>query len=244
MSNQKNNNTAFRIIFCFSSLLIVSCQTLKESPKFQFSEGYYYSRLYHKKVKKIYIVPGEDSIKIYSAKRIGRGLDTTQTLKLAFPAATKPLSFENYTFAKGSFDIDVLNILFKFRPAINGFPPQLNNNILNAAFYMGRRTDLYKLTYKQTPLGKYERSTTHYGYSFGFFTGIGASRMDEYVTNGALSIQYDGVVGLIGVAGIAALDKLNFGLNIGIDHLFDKNKTVWIYQHRPWVGLSFGLNLN
>lgn len=76
------------------------------------------------------------------------------------------------------------------------------------------------------------------------FAGIGASRIDEYVSLGALSIQYDGIVGIAGIAGLAAMDKLNFGLNIGIDHLLDKNKRVWIYQHKLWIGLSFGLNLN
>lgn len=131
--------------FCLLSFLITGCGFIKESPKYGFKEGYYHSKLYHKKVKNIYVVPGDDSIKIYSAKRLGEGLDTTQSLKLAFPLTAKPLSFETYIFKKGSFDFDVLNILLKLRPAINDFPPQLNNKVLNAAFYLGKRTDLYKL---------------------------------------------------------------------------------------------------
>ncbi len=228
--------------FCLP--LLNSCLVLKESPKYQFSEAYYHSRLYHKKKKNLYIVPAEDSIKIYSTKHLNKNIDTTKSIKIAFPLHKKPASFENYTFKKGSFDFDVLNILFKYRPPVHHFPAQFNNNILNAAFYIGKRTDFYKLKYKQSPLGVFDRTITHYGYSIGVFTGFGASRIDEYVTQNAITIQYDGVVHIVGLAAVMALDKVNFGLNVGIDHLLDKNKKVWIYQRKPWLGVSLGLNLN
>ena len=38
--------------------------------------------------------------------------------------------------------------------------------------------------------------------------------------------------------------KLHMRGTPAFDHLFDKNKKDWIYQHKPWVGLAFGLNLN
>lgn len=224
--------------------LLNGCTTLLQSPKYNFTEGYYYSRLFQKKTKHIYVVPGEDSIKIYSAKKLDRRVDTTEALKIALPLNSKPPSFENYSFKKASLDLDVLNILFKLRPSIRGFPPQLNNNILNGAAYLGKRIDIYKINYRKTPLETYQRITNHYGYSVGLFTGIGASRIDEYVTLNALSIQYDGLVNVLGLAGLVALDKINFGLNVGVDHLLDKNRKVWIYQGKPWIGFSFGLNLN
>ncbi|GAB3813836.1 hypothetical protein GCM10028895_06320 [Pontibacter rugosus] len=56
--------------------------------------------------------------------------------------------------------------------------------------------------------------------------------------------EYEGVVLLKGVAGIIGINNFSLGLTIGIDHLFDKNRDDWIYQHKPWVGLAFGLNLN
>lgn len=226
-------------------VLLGSCKVLQQSPKYNFTEGYYTSRLFQKKKKHIYVVPNDDTIKIYSAKKVGRKVDTTEALKIALPPNKKPAAFDTYSFRKASLDLDVLNILFKLRPSVRGFPPQLNNNLLNGAIYLGKRTDIYKIRYHHhTPMEKYQRVTDHYGYSVGVFAGIGASRVDEYVTLNALSIQYDGFVNVFGVAALVAVDKINFGLNIGVDHLLDKNRKVWIYQGKPWVGLSFGLNLN
>lgn len=62
-------------------------------------------------------MPGDDSIKIYSAKRLKRSVDTTSALKLAFPAHALPDAFTSYSFRHPSFDINVLNILFKLRPS-------------------------------------------------------------------------------------------------------------------------------
>lgn len=123
-------------------------------------------------------------------------------------------------------------------------PNQLNTSILNGALFLGYRTDIHHLRYKKTPFQTYKREITHYGLSFGIFTGIGASRIDEFVTLNALTIQYDGFVNPSGVAAIIAVDKLTFGLTLGVDHLLDKNRKVWIYQGKPWMGLSIGLNLN
>ena len=41
-----------------------------------------------------------------------------------------------------------------------------------------------------------------------------------------------------------ALDKVNFGLNTGMDFLLDKQRKTWIYQSKPWIGISIGLNMN
>jgi hypothetical protein len=49
----------------------------------------------------------------------------------------------------------------------------------------------------------------------GLFTGLGTARIDEYVTSNALSIEYDGLVNLTGIAVIAAVDKLTAGLTFG-----------------------------
>ncbi|MGZ3939085.1 MAG: hypothetical protein ACXVLT_10560 [Flavisolibacter sp.] len=233
-----------RWILFFTAVFSLGCSSIRQSPKNGFVEGYYYSRLFHKKLKKLYVVPMDDSIKIYSAKRLGEGLDTTEAIKLILPEHTRPADFETYSFKKASLDLDVINILFKLRPAVKGFPPQFNNNILNGALYLGRRMDIYKLDYKKSPLGEYNRTTNHFGYSIGLFSGFGASRIDEYVTLNALAIEYDGVVNISGVGASIAIDKLNFGVNLGVDHLLDKNHKLWIYQGKPWLGLSIGINLN
>lgn len=225
-------------------LLVTGCSVLKNSPKYGFSEGYYKSRIFHKKLKNIYVVPGEDSIKVYTAKSLKKEIvDTTKSLKIAFPSNKKPAEFENYIFRKGSFDIDLLTIPFKYRPSASGFPRQLNASF-NGAVYFGYRSDVYRLSYKQTPLRVFKRQITHYGYSVGLFTGIGTARIDPSVTNNGISYEYDGAVNLSGINLVIGAEKLSLGLAVGIDNLLDGNHKYWVNNGKAWLGISFGLNLN
>ena len=239
----KSTNLLF--VWAAIILFLSSCENIRESSKYGLKEGFYKSRLAHKKMKKVYIVPGDDSIKIYTEKGLAKEtVDTLHSLKIAFPATHKPGNFDSYSFRQNSFDVDVLSVLFKYRPALKGFPNQFNTSVLNGAFYFGYRTDVYHLKYKETPLRIFKRNMTHYGFSYGVFSGLGASRIDEFVTQGGVNIQYDGFVNLTGIAAIIAINKLSFGVNCGVDHLLDRNRHVWLYQGKPWVGISVGLNLN
>lgn len=238
--------TTFRILVLLLIIteLTASCNSIRESSKFGFREGYYKSRIYHKKLKSIYVIPADDSIKVYTVKGLKKVTDTLAPIKIAFPLTRPPGNYDSYIFRQNSFDVDVLSILFKYRPGIKGFPNQLNTSILNGAVYVGYRSDLYKLHYRKNPVKGFTREVSHVGFSFGAFTGIGASRIDEFVTQNGINIQYDGVVNPSGIAAIIALNKLSFGLMLGEDHLLDKNRQYWIYEGKPWVGLSVGLNLN
>lgn len=226
-------------------LLLQSCKTIKQSSKYGFNEGFYKSRLYHKKLKSLYVIPEVDSIKVYTTKSLGKAaVDTSQSLKISFPFSQKPDSFNNYIFRQNTLDIDVLSILCKYRPSVKDFPPQFNTSILNGAFYVGYRTDYYHINYKKSPLNIFSRDVIHYGLSFGLFSGIGATRIDPFVTQNALDIEYDGFVNTSGIAAIFAIDKLSFGLNTGFDHLLDKNRKYWVNNGKLWIGLSIGLNIN
>ena len=210
----------------FSLLILSSCESLKESSKYQFVEGFYKASA-KGKTEKLYVLTGSDTIKAYRARDIsGERIDTTHALLFAFPPI-KPDNFSSIGFTRNTLDFDILTILFKYRFPVKGFPPQLNASF-NGALYLGYRTDVYKLSYKTTPMRYVKRSITHYGYSIGIFSGFGTARIDEYDTEGAIAYEYDGLVNLTGVAIIAALDKLTAGLTIGIDHLLDKNSSNWI----------------
>ena len=80
--------------------------------------------------------------------------------------------------------------------------------------------------------------------SFGLFAGLGATTMNTFVTNNGVSSEYDGVLFTKGIAVMAGVGNLTFGLAFGIDHLMDNNHKTWIYQAKPWLGLTVGLNLN
>ena len=225
-------------------LFLTSCNILKNSPKYGFVEGYYRSHLFHKKDKKIYVVPTEDSIKIYSAKSLKKGyVDTSKILKIAFPQNEKPLAFKNYLFRKKTLDIDAITIPLKFRPAVDHLPGQAFGGF-SSAVYLGYRSDFYHLSYSQTPLKVFKRDINHYGYSFGLFTGIGTANINENNTDNDVIIAYDGVVNISGINLSIGVQKFRIGLAAGFDHLFGKNRKHWVYQGKPWIGFSFGLNLH
>ena len=222
---------------------ITGCTALNNSSKYNFADGYYYSRLNNKKTDKYYVVTGSDSIKVYPSSIKKQIADTVKSVTLLFPPHEKPSAFSNYSFKTQSFDLDVLSILFKYRPAVNGFPPQFNVNF-NGALYMGYRKDIYSLSYKQNPLHTQVRTITHYAYSIGGFAGLGMARIDEYVTLNRINYEYDGAVLTGGLAAILGFNRFNFGITGGIDYLGDKNGYLWVNQTKPWVGMSISLNLN
>ncbi len=237
-----------KYIFPLLTVLILnqSCESIKQSSKYGFTEGYYHGYFPKQPSSEVYVFPDNDSIKIYNRRDLQTSAaDSNKSLYTAFPYLVTDQSLgKEFVFTQRTFDVDFLSILVKYRPYLQGFPNQLNTSILNGAIFLGYRTDLYHLRYHATPFHTFKRDLTHYGFSFGVFTGLGASRIDEYVTKNALSIEYDGLVNPTGLAAILAVDKLTFGLTVGVDHLLDKNHAVWIYQGKPWIGLSVGLNLN
>ncbi|MBA4168732.1 MAG: hypothetical protein H0X41_14495 [Chitinophagaceae bacterium] len=221
---------------------ISSCESLKESSKYQFSEGYYRTHTGNT-VQRLYLLTGTDTIKAYRPGDLAAAVaDTAKIIRIAFPAQ-KPVNFQGMSFRRSGLDVDVLSVLFKYRPPGRAFPPQFNATF-NGAVYLGYRTDVYTLDYRATPLHVFRRNITHYGYSAGVFTGLGSARIDEYVTRNALNYQYDGLVSLTGIAAIVALNKITAGLTIGEDYLLDKNHGAWLNNKKPWIGLSLGLNLN
>ena len=62
------------MISCLKSLLLIyavtvlyGCGVTRTSSKYNFSDGYYYSKLNGKQNKKYYVVSADDSIKVYPA---------------------------------------------------------------------------------------------------------------------------------------------------------------------------------
>ena len=223
-------------------VLLSSCQILKlSSSKKEFNEGIYRSKLDQKKV---YVVPSEESIRIYSLKENNKdNIDTGKFYVIDIPEDTKSMNFKVYSFRKSTFDLGAISVLFKCRPRIHDFPPQMNT-AFNGSIYLGLRSDIYKLKYHETPLHLFKKSQSHLGYSFGIFSGLGTELINEFNTESGITIENDGIVNLSGLVAIIGVNNLTLGLAIGEDHLLDKNKKFWIYTSKPWIGLSVGLNLN
>lgn len=231
------------IYYLFLLLFISSCNIISKSPKIGFQEGFYTQETDNIE-EEVYVQIDEDTLCIYST--------TTQNGERVIDISKDCLTYENErdsafkkitSFSKNTFDIDFLTIPLKYRPSQKGVPAQLNTN-LSGALYFGVRTDRYSVSYTANPLNRSDRSINHYGFSFGALTGFGATAMTPTTTNDHISIEYDGIVWIKGLAGIIAVNRFTLGFSAGFDNLLDSNKKYWVYENKPWFGLAFGLNLN
>jgi hypothetical protein len=225
-------------------LMLAGCTGFSESAKFGLNEGYYKEKGKGSD-RLVYIYASEDTLVAYPAQRKENRLlvDTSAAVSLAFPAVEQGRGLAPQTYHEYSFDLDVLAIPFKYRPVSEGHPRQLGTQF-SGALYAGYRTDRYRIRYQPTPLGLAQRRITHYGYSIGLFSGIGAEPINPWVTLDRYAGEYDGVVWMNGIAAIVGVNSFTFGLAIGADWLLDRNRSIWIYQTKPWLGLAVGLNLN
>jgi hypothetical protein len=231
------------LIIVFISIAIYGCGITEHSSKYSFTEGYYSSNLTGKENKKYYVVTGSDSIKVYPGNVRRQPADTVKSLTVLFPPHIRPKSFSPKTFRSHNFDLDVITVLFKYRPRVKDYPAQLNTNF-NGAIYAGYRKDSYILSYTNSPLRVANRKITHRAFSIGGFAGLGSARIDEFVTLHRIDYEYDGVVFTPGIATELALNKINFVILSGLDFLTDRNSRFWVNDKKIWIGIGVGLNLN
>ncbi|WP_395046714.1 hypothetical protein [Flavobacterium sp.] len=234
------------LLLIFLVAIFSSCSVFKDSSKYEFSDGNYKSKIFNQTEQNVYIRNYEDVIEVYPISKDQNNIfivDTIANKKQIFSKANTSNLQKTMLFSQNSFDIDFLTIPFKYRSSQKDLPKQFTTN-LNGEIYLGYRTDFYNLRYKGNPLKKFERKITHYGFSFGLFTGFGATAMNPSVTQEQIAKEYDGTVWSKGIAGIIGIDNFTIGLAYGFDDLMDSNKKHWIYQQKPWFGLAFGLNLN
>lgn len=232
-----------KLIFIISSLLITGCSVIRTTPKTALVDGIYKQKK-DKQIKKVYVDIEDDVLRVHPIKSDAQQLiiDSLRTGDF-YPQEIKEKTFEKSFFSQKSFDVDFLTIPLKYRLASADVPPQLNTT-LNGAVFLGYRIDKYVVSYKPDFLNRSLRNITHYGFSFGLFNGLGSTAMTPTNTFNAINQEYDGVVWNKGLAGILAVNNFTLGISFGIDNLLDKNKKVWIYESKPWVGIAFGLNLN
>ena len=214
-------------VLFLASLLLSSCSYRASLHKYELQDGDYTYREGSGPAQKVYIAVKEDE-------------DTIMVFNNGSPvnAATGT----DQMFRKGTFDFDVLTIPFKYRPSSMGFPRQLTAEA-NGNIFLGWRVDRFKIIHKQTPIGlkKYQ---VHKGISFGAFGGMGAATITQWTTNYQTQDEYTGFILTRGLAILVGVNSLTFGLGLGWDYLTDRDKNIWIYQNRPWLGLTIGINLN
>jgi len=208
-----------------AGIILSGCAGFKNTPKYQLQDGYYKFHQPGEKPVRAYISIQNDSIQVITdsnKSKIANGVDEY--------------------FVKKSLDLDAISMAFKYRPKSFNLQRQLNTNF-NGNFYLGYRVDRFWLDYKQTPAG-IKKQLYHKALTIGAFTGIGSTFISPWTTQNFITDEYDGLILSRGFATMVGINNLTVGVGLGWDYLTDENKSIWIYQNKPWLGLSIGLNIN
>lgn len=219
-----------------------SCSVFKKTAKWELSDGFYIQKTSSEK-RKVFVDVVDDEVKIYPTKKENNEKIIDTLTYQTFHPEFESIGKIDFSLTQKNFDIDFITIPLKFRFAEKDVPSQLNPNI-NGAVYIGYRTDVYDIDYYKNPLKRSVREIQRIGYSFGIFSGFGNTFMSPTNTFYRMEQEYDGVVWTKGVAGFIAFNNFNVGITIGFDNLLDRNRNIWIYESKPWIGVGFGLNLN
>lgn len=215
-----------------SGVLFASCAVQNQSAKFGLTDGNY--KLTTSEAKNTVFIENssDDSLQFFNESKINNK-KIFEPIHINYPLSA----------SKESFDLDFITIPFKYRFSEDGIPGQITSE-LNASIYLGVRKDVYVLSKVPKPSGRSSINTRHYGFSLGAFSGLGNALINSDYTKNQVSREYQGIVLNNGLSFNVAINNFTAGLALGFDHLTDSNKSHWIYDQKPWLGISFGLNLN
>lgn len=220
--------------------LLASCNTLEKASRHGFNSGNYRLKSVSGKTRNVYVSVENDRVDLHGL--VNNQPDKTPFLSIPNVASDSAAS-DRITLVKKSLDVDLTAILLKYRPSVDGLPGQMTTDF-NIALYAGWRHDSYIIKNHKDPLGKVYNKIINRGYDFGIFAGPGATPISPFTTRNQRSYEYSGLIIQTGVAGFLETNVASFGLAVGIDHLMNEDRYVWIYDKQPWVGFIIGIALN
>jgi hypothetical protein len=230
-------------IYLIVIFISVSCLPVEKIARHDLQSGFYTLKTEDKKLTDVYLSYNEDTIRVYSVVRNGNvnsgeiRFMSQSSIRNIVPGSY----FYKSTFTNKTPDIDLSTIIMKYRPEREGVPNQLNANI-NAAMYVGYRKNFYKVMTETSPLNERSSYIRQIAFDAGLFVGIGITPVNPTVTGNRIPLEYDGIVFQKGIAAFLTFDNMSVGLSLGFDNLLDKNKTVWIYNQKPYLGLMIGIS--
>jgi hypothetical protein len=224
------------------SLLLSGCASVERIARHDLNSNYFRLKTEGNEPRSIYADIAGDSITIYPVIYEGNKKQPDANHPVSFNLINVKTgdNFSGSTFVYKSVDIDLSTILFKYRPERQGVPGQLNFN-LNGVIYTGIRRDFYTITPYKSPLNVETSSINHIGFDAGIFAGIGTTPVNPTVTLNEINQEYDGLVFQKGIAAFITFGNFSVGLSCGFDNLLDKNKSVWIYNQKPYLGIVIGI---
>lgn len=206
-------------------LFATSCSSMISFKAHELQNATYRFKQKGRPWQKVDVVVGQDSLRLTSA--------TGDAISL------KPGT--KVHFQKYSVDPDVMVVPFKYRPASVNLPRQLNTDF-NGNLFVGFRADRFTLRTRKGRTG-IRKKLYHSAVAVGGFAGIGSTFISPWTTNNMQPDEYEGFILSRGISALVALNSLTAGIGVGWDYLTDRDKAIWIYQNKPWLGLTLGLNL-
>lgn len=232
-------NGGYFILYIVSIALFSSCSVIEKSSIHGFNSGYYKHSTGKGKAEVVYLQITDTEAAVYP---VVDGKPGNQEMTLPIGEADSLFSISS-RFSKTSLDIDLTTIFLKYRPASADLQPQLTAE-LNVALYTGWRHDYYRIEGKKDPLGKNHYRVIKRGFDFGILGGPGTTFIGPSTTSNVISKEYNAMILEYGVAAFIETNFASFGLATGYDHLMNSDRSVWIYDKKPWIGLVIGIALN
>jgi hypothetical protein len=224
-------------------VILSGCVSVGKIGRHDFDSGFYKLKVQGAATSRVYAEVIEDSIIVYPVNSTGRkefpNTSSSSGIKIS------RIKTDNYyykaSFINKSVNIDLTSIIFKSRSSMDDVPNQFSAD-LDVAIYAGFRKDFYKIVSPAHPLHEENSSIMQIGFDLGVFAGIGSSPVNPTVTNNKISQEYDAMIFQKGIAGFISINKMSFGLAIGFDNLIDKNRSSWIYNQKPYLGLIISVS--
>ena len=222
--------------------LAVSCAPLDEFYSHEFSSGYYKLKDPGTNPEKVFVSLYEDSIVVYPVSGEGKSLkpEISKSRGIDISSINPGSYLYNNSFIRTSLDIDLSTVLLKYRPATPNVSSQLSTNV-NGILYAGFRKDYFRMKTRVSPLSSVQTSVRHTGFDFGLFAGIGVTPVNPTVTMLRSIQEYDGIVFQKGFSIFATYENMSVGVAVGFDNLIGKDRNIWIYNQKPWIGLVLGI---
>ena len=229
--------------FALFLLLTAGCVSLGKLSRHDFDSGFYKLKVPGSKSSHVYTEVVDDSVIVYPV--VTEGKKDFPNTSMGMGLKTSRVKPDNYffksTFISNSLDLDLTSILFKSRHSRDDVPNQFSAD-LDLALYLGFRKDFYKIV---APIQTFDQGNSkirQIGFDLGVFAGIGSTPVNPTVTNNKVTQTYDAMIFQKGIAGFISINRMSFGLALGYDNLFDKNKSSWIYNQKPYIGLIISVS--
>lgn len=174
-------------------------------------------------------------------------LDQTDSLAIFFvhyKPTLKKLQDKSpwFRYQTTGLDVDLFTLPFKYRFATAGQPSQLDDK-LNVGVHVGYRYDFGRHRTVYFRHHQYEQLAT-FSVGLGGFLCVAPATVTSFSTSGQVQDDYQGLGINYGLATTFSYGSVSAGLAVGVERLATPDRAVWIYENKPWVGVTIGLNLN